>query len=457
MKSSRFLWTATLLLVLAPMARADVTLPSVLSSHMVLQRDKPVTLWGWADPGEEVRVTFGDNEVKTKTDNGGNWRVSLPAMKASAEGRTLAIKGKNALELSDVLVGEVWLGSGQSNMEWPMVATEKAQERIAAAKHPNIRLFQVEKLTSDRPLREVPFTGAKPSWKACTPQSVGGFSAVLYFFGTALQKDLDVPIGLINSSWGGSPIEPWTVDKKGSGNMYNAMIAPLTPYTLRGVLWYQGETNAFNRNCMAYFDKKKALISGWRNFWGQDMPFYFVQIAPWQPKNGGYPEGELMKIWEAQVATLKIPHTGMAVTTDIVHDINDIHPNNKLDVGNRLARWAMARTYGKKDVVVSGPLYKGIKVEGDKIRVSFAHTAGGLKARDDKPLTEFEIAGADGKFVAAEATVDGETVVVSASGVTNPEQVRFGWRSTANPNLVNKEGLPASPFRSKDWQGGTGE
>ena len=186
-------------------------------------------------------------------------------------------------------------------------------------------------------------------------------------------------------------------------------------------------------------------------------PFYFVQIAPWQPAKGGYPEGEEPALWEGQVASLKIPHTGMVVTTDLVDNIQDIHPRNKLDVGNRLALWALAKTYGKKDVVYSGPLYKSMKVEGGKVRLSFAHVGGGLASRDGKPLTEFEIAGEDGKFVPAEATIDGKEVVVQSKDVEKPTQVRFGWRNVANPNLSNKEGLPAGPFRTKDWKGGTGE
>ncbi len=258
-------------------------------------------------------------------------------------------------------------------------------------------------------------------------------------------------MGLINSSWGGSPIEPWTVAEGKGGGMYNAMIAPLKPFAIRGAIWYQGESNMANG--LNYYDKMKALIEGWRQVWGQDFPFYFVEIAPWS----GYAPGGLPLLWEGQVASLKIPSTGMAVTTDLVDNIQDIHPKNKFDVGNRLALWALAKDYGKKGLVYSGPLYKSMKVEGDKLRLTFAHVGGGLKSRDGKPLSEFQVAGADGKFVPAEAVIDGDTVIVEAKGVTAPTQARFGWRNTANPNLVNKEGLPASPFQTKNWQGGTGE
>ena len=229
------------------------------------------------------------------------------------------------------------------------------------------------------------------------------------------------------------------------------MIAPVKPLAIRGVIWYQGEAN--NGDGLKYYDKMKALIDGWRKIWGYDFPFYFVQIAPWS----GYGPGNLPRFWEAQVASLKIPGTGMAVTTDLVENIKDIHPRQKLEVGNRLALWALAKDYGKQGLVYSGPLYKSMKVEGSKIRLSFAHVGGGLKSRDGKPLAEFEIAGADDKFVAAEATIDGATVVVQAKEVIAPTQARFGWRNEANPNLSNAEGLPASPFQSNNWQGGTGE
>jgi sialate O-acetylesterase len=433
-------------LLTATSARADVKLPSVLGSRMVLQRDKPLPVWGWADPGEEVKVEFAGQHASAKADDKGSWKVTLPAVKADGKTHRLTVTGKNKVELEDVLIGEVWVGSGQSNMEWPLAATQKAKEAVAAAKHPTIRLFHVPKVQAKEPARDV-----KASWKPCTPDATKNFSAVLYYFGVHLQRELHVPVGLINSSWGGSPIEPWTVGPKGSGGMHNGMIAPVMPFAIRGVIWYQGESNVGNG--IKYRDKMAALISGWRHVWGKDMPFYFVQIAPWSK----YRPGSLPPLWEGQVATLKIPGTGMAVTTDLVDNINDIHPQNKRDVGDRLALWALAKTYGKKDLVYSGPLYKSMKVEGDKVRLSFAHAAGGLKSRDGKPLSEFEVAGEDGKFVPAEAAIEGETVVVHAKGVASPTQVRFGWRNTANPNLANTAGLPASPFQTKDWQGGTGE
>ena len=426
--------------------RADVRLPSVIGSHMVLQRDQPLPIWGWADKDEEVSIKFAGQTKSTKADAKGSWKVVLDPVAADGKPHSLTVSGKNTVNIEDVLVGEVWIGSGQSNMEWPLRASTKGAEAVAAAKHPNVRLLQVPKVQVPVPAQDV-----KAAWQPCTPQTAGDFSAVLYFFGLRLTGDLDVPVGLINSSWGGSPIEPWTVTDKASGGMHNGMIAPLQPFAIRGVVWYQGEANVGSG--MKYRDQMDDLIAGWRRTWGKEMPFYFVQLAPWS----GYADHGLPGLWEAQTASLKIPHTGMAVTTDVVDNVQDIHPQNKADVGNRLALWALAKTYAKKGLVYSGPLYESMKVEGDTIRLRFAHVGGGLTARDGKPLREFQIAGADDKFVPAEAVIDGESVVVAAKGLTGPTQVRFGWDKVANPNLSNKEGLPAAPFRTKDWHGGTGQ
>jgi sialate O-acetylesterase len=446
-----------------PQARADVKLPKVIGDHMVLQRDRPLPIWGWADPGEEVTVKLDEATATAKADAQGDWKVALPAVKADGKAHRMTVSGKNKIELDDILIGEVWIGSGQSNMEFGLGGSIGAKEAIAAANCPQIRLLHVEKVQAPRPAKDIVVTDGKgkkgkpapaapagPAWKVCSPQNVPGFSAVLYYFGQRLHNDLDVPVGLINSSWGGSPIEPWTASGDKASGMYNAMIAPLKPFAIRGAIWYQGESNCGIG--LKYYDKMKALIEGWRKAWGSDFSFYFVQIAPYS----GY-KASLPALWEAQVASLKIPGTGMAVTTDLVNNLKDIHPKNKLDVGNRLALWALAKDYGKKDLVYSGPLYKSMKVEGSKIVLSFAHIGGGLKSSDGKPLNEFEIAGADGKFVPAEATIDGDTIVVQAKEVASPAQARLGWRNVANPNLVNKVGLPASPFQTDNWQGGTSE
>ncbi|MBN2294312.1 MAG: 9-O-acetylesterase, partial [Pirellulales bacterium] len=360
-----------LIVCLAPQIRADVTLPKIIDSHMVLQRDMPLPIWGWAEAGEEVSVQLdGNAPVKTKADDKGNWKVTLSAVKADGKPHHLTITGKNKIELTDILIGEVWIGSGQSNMEWPLSATVKSNEAVAAANHPQIRLFHVPKVQSPTPNKDV-----NAKWQVCTPATVPNFSGVLYYFGLKLHKELGMPVGLINSSWGGSPIEPWIV----GGGMYNGMIAPVKPFAMRGATWYQGESNVGGNNNLYYFHKKKDLIEGWRKVWGQNLSFHFVQLAPWK---GQYPPGKLPLLWETQVASLKIPGTGMAVITDLVDNLQDIHPKNKLDVGNRLALWALAKDYGKKDLVYSGPLYKSMAVEGSKIRLSFAHTGGGLKSRD---------------------------------------------------------------------------
>jgi sialate O-acetylesterase len=289
------------------------------------------------------------------------------------------------------------------------------------------------------------------AWQPCSPQTVPGFSGVAYYFARELQKELKVPVGIIASSLGGTQIEPWT-PKNGKGAvLYNAMIYPLAPFSMRGAIWYQGESNVLSRAGLKYHDMKKQLIEDWRTAWGNSkLSFYYVHIAPYQ----GYGPGELPKLWEAQTKSLSLPHTGMAVITD-VGNLRGIHPRNKQAVGKRLALWALAKNYGK-DVVYSGPLYKAMKATGSEVRVEFAH-ADGLASRDGKDLSEFTIAGADGKFVPAKAKIDGSSVIVSAEGVAAPKQVRFGWHKNANPNLMNKAGLPAAPFHTDGWQGATGE
>lgn len=459
-------------------ASADVKLPSIIGSHMVLQRGVECPIWGWADPGEKVTVSFAGHHRSATADKNGRWLVNLAALKANAEGQTMTIDGKNSLRLEDVLVGEVWLCSGQSNMEWTVRSSDNAKEEIANGNHPRIRHIKIPHRPSSKPESDVP----SPGWQPSTPESVPNFTAVGYYFGRHLMNELDVPVGLIGSNWGGTRIEPWTppvgfketpaladiagkldtfpatrkVKDKKTGKesdvinhqsplaLYNGMINPLLPYSIRGAIWYQGESN--NGEGMLYFEKMKALIHGWRKVWNNDqMPFYFVQLAPYT--YGETRKFQLPGIWQAQLKSLTIPHTGMAVTTDI-GNVKNIHPTNKQEVGRRLALWALAKDYGKKGIVYSGPLYKSHKSEGGGIRVNFSETGGGLKSLDGKPLTHFEVAGADKKFVAAKAEIDGASVVVSSADIKEPRHVRFGWIETAEPNFGNKEGLPASPFSS---------
>ncbi len=460
-------------------ASADVTLPSIIGSHMVLQRGVECPIWGWADPGEEISVSFARQNHTATAGKDGRWSVRLSPLKASADGRAMTIKGNNTVKLEDVVVGEVWLCSGQSNMEWTVARSNNPGEEAAKGNHPRIRHIKIPHRPSAKAESNVPSTG----WQQATSQTVPNFTAVGYFFGRELMNELDVPVGLIGSNWGGTRIEPWTtpagfksvpalksiadkldtfpskrkVKNKKTGKvteainhqtplaLYNGMISPLVPYAIKGALWYQGESN--NGEGMLYHEKMKALINGWRKLWNNpELPFYYVQLAPYVYR-GDNRQFQLPGIWQAQLATLSVPHTGMAVTTDI-GNIKDIHPKNKQDVGKRLALWALAKNYGRKGVVYSGPLYKGHKAEGSSIRVSFSEIGGGLKSLDGKALTHFEVAGDDKKFAKAQARIDGDTVVVSSDAVGKPEHVRFGWHESAEPNFGNKAGLPASPFSS---------
>ncbi len=449
---------------------AQVRLPSILGDHMVLQRERPVTLWGWDDAGAGVTVTLGQTIAKATTDQDGRWAVQLPAMAAGGP-HTITIEGTSTVTLKDVLVGEVWLCSGQSNMEWTVLRSANPEEEIAAADHPMIRHIKVGRAPMATPQDDAPAGG----WQVCSPETAGNFTAVGYYFARYLNGELDVPIGLIGSNWGGTRIEPWTppvgfqsvpalqeiaddlenlpatkadgqVNRQSPLALYNGMIHPLVPFVIRGAIWYQGESN--NGEGMLYHEKKKALIHGWRSVWDDpDMPFYYVQLAPFRYKVD--PE-RLPGIWEAQLKTLDVPHTGMAVTVDI-GDVTDIHPLNKQDVGKRLALWALAKTYGQSGLVYSGPLYRSIEIEGDRAVISFDHVGGGLVSRDGQPLSHFQVAGEDGRFVEAQAEIVGPTVVVSAESVPQPVAVRFGWHQEAEPNLSNREGLPASPFRTDSW------
>lgn len=480
---------ALLATLAAVSAHADVKLPAIFSDRMVLQRDQKVPVWGWADEGEKVTVEFAGQKAETVAKDG-KWSVSLTPLKGSSTGAKFSVTGKNKVEFADVVVGEVWFCSGQSNMEWSVAASKNAKEEIAAANNPRIRHFKVPHVTAAEPQTEVKTSGG---WQLTATNTVGGFTAVGYYFAREIQKELDVPIGLIGCNWGGTRIEPWTppvgfqsvpalkteftdklatfparsvakskdgkeiLDKSGKPvvnvnhtsplSIYNAMVHPIIPFAIKGALWYQGESN--NGEGMLYFEKKKALINGWRTLWNQgEFPFFFVQLAPY---NYGPARAEhLPGIWEAQAATLSIPNTGMAVTTDVT-TVGNIHPPDKQTVAHRLALWALAKTYNKPVASYASPLFDTLKVEGSKATVSFQNAVGGLKSLNGQPLTWFTVAGADKKFVEAKAEIVGNNVVVSADGVAKPVAVRFGWNQIAEPNLANAAGLPASPFRTDKW------
>jgi sialate O-acetylesterase len=462
-----------------PAAAADLRLPAVFGDNMVLQRGRNAPVWGWASAGADVSVSVAGKSAEAKADADGKFKVALPVLDASGPQEMVVKSGDQTRSFKNVLIGEVWFCSGQSNMGWPVVASASAQEEIAAAKFPQIRLFTVPTVPADTPQSD-----CKGNWVECSPQTVPGFSAVGYFFSRKLFEELNVPVGMINTSWGGTPAEAWTsrksleaepslkplldrwdedvkkekAEKKGDAkkrsqnrpaNLYNGMIAPIAPLAVRGAIWYQGESNVGRAH--QYRTLFPLMIQDWRKTWGHDFAFGFVQLAPYRYLGDPAACAEL---WEAQTMTLrKVPNTGMAVTTDI-SDIKDIHPKNKQDVGKRLALWALAKSYGK-DIVYSGPIHRSITGEGSKIRVHFDHVGGGLISRDGKPLSHFAVAGADQKFQPANAAIDGDTVVVESDAVKEPLSVRFAWDHTAEPNFANKEGLPASPFRSDTWKGVT--
>lgn len=524
MKRRLQLCVLAMMVVSSSSAVAEVKLSAVFGENMVLQRDMPVPVWGRAEPGERVTVTFGRQRKATTAGADGAWRVTLGSMPASSEGRELVVEGDNRVVFKDVLVGEVWVCSGQSNMERSVSRAANSKQEAGAAKFPLIRHIKVDKRPSDRP--ETTFRG---SWAVCSPRTVGGFTAVGYFFGREIHRELGVPVGLVNSSWGGTRIEPWTPlvgfkgvpaggfakvierieqsdprseagrawylsafaehrkwlagaedavargefpgsppempslgrSRQSPARLYRGMIAPLVGFAIRGVIWYQGESNGSEG--MSYYHKKHALVKGWREVWGQgEFPFYWVQLANFRADNKS-PEGGdgYAKVRDAERKALDIPNTGMAVIIDI-GETNDIHPKNKQDVGIRLAQWAFAGSYGL-DVVPSGPLYKRHAVEGGEVRVWFDHVGSGLMVGEKKglgatrdargaKLQRFAISGRDKKWVWAEARIDGETVVVSSPGVPQPVAVRYAY--SGNPlgaNLYNREGLPASPFRTDDW------
>ena len=478
--SVRLAICCVLMVLAATVAPAAVKLPAVIGDNMVLQRGQPVPIWGWADKGEEVTVTVAGQTVSAKAGDDGRWKVALDKLDVG-QPLEMTIKGSsgNTIALKNILVGEVWVCSGQSNMAIGVTACKNGKEETAAANHPQIRLFLVGQAQAAQPAPDV-----KGNWKPCTPESIaagkpdcGGFSAAAYYFGRQLHNELKVPIGVIDTSVGGTPAEFWTSRKAleanpalkplaqdNSSSLYNGMIAPLIPYAIRGAIWYQGEANV--GAAFKYRTLFPAMIADWRANWGQgDFPFGFVQIAPFGYSDAwGTNPAACAELWEAQRMTLDAsPNTGMAVTVDLtagdaIHpkngDFNGIHPKNKQEVGRRLALWALAKVYGR-DVVYSGPIYKSMAVEGDKVRLQFDHRGSGLAARDGKALTDFTIAGDDKKFVPAVATIDGDSVVVHSDQVAKPVAVRYAWHDTATPNLSNKEGLPASPFRTDRWKGVT--
>ncbi len=457
MRYTKPLWIALGLgCVLAAPVRADVNPNGLFTDYMVLQRGMKVPVWGTATPGEKVTVQFCGQEVSATTGQDGKWKVELQKLKAGGPFEMTISGPNNKVQLKDVLVGEVWVCSGQSNMEWPLTATNRAKEAIATATNPQIRLFTVPKATATAPQRDVPRGKRADGWRECTSTTVERFSAVGYYFGRDVQKALQVPVGLIHTSWGGTPAEHWTskevlekhqstkelAQNKRASEKFNAMVAPLIPYAIRGVIWYQGESNV--GRAQQYRTLFPAMIKDWRDRWGEGkFPFLFVQIAPWA-KYG--PETGWAELCEAQMLTaLKVPNTACIVTTD-VGDPKDIHPRDKAPIGDRLARAALALAY-KKKIEYSGPVFTGMRIDGNKAILSFSHLGGGLTAKGGT-LKGFTIAGPDGKYIPANAEINGDQVIVSSSEVQQPVGVRYGWARYPEMNLENRAGLPASPFRT---------
>lgn len=469
-------------------AAADVKLHPLFTDNMVLQRETDVPVWGTADPGEEITLRLsapgGGAQVKDATaDDKGRWKAVLSTRGGVGPGYTLTVSGKNTVRVKNVAFGEVWVCSGQSNMEWAVDWSGEAEKTKAAAKNPNLRLFTVKKRTATAPITDHADLGHFTKWDECSPETVGGFSATAYHFGQHLQKALGVPVGLIHTSWGGTPAEAWAsvealdavpelkhygekargtkpgedknqpVNPHTPGSLYNAMIHPLLPFAVKGAIWYQGESNA--GRAAEYRTLFPAMIADWRARWGKELPFYCVQLAPFI---NGDPDGvAYAELRDAQRhATTVLKDVGMAVITD-AGDLFDIHPRDKATPGTRLALAAEAQTYGLK-TAGSGPVFKGLKADGPRAVLSFDHVGGGLAARTgprefrpDRPVAGFEVCGEDRVFLPAKAKIEGDTVVVSSEKVPAPVAVRFGWKNFPVTNLYNKDGLPASPFRTDDF------
>ncbi|HEY4324858.1 MAG TPA: sialate O-acetylesterase [Mucilaginibacter sp.] len=476
MRVSGIFYLSVMLLFYNFNSKAEVILPQILGNNMVLQCNKPVPIWGTAAIGEKVVVTFANQTKTALPDESGNWKVVLDPMLASAQPRILTISGTNTIKLNNILVGEVWLCSGQSNMQYEMRKNSKVAkpdtstanspvDELERAHNPEIRIFLVTQKNLGK--SDSTHTG----WNIAEGTALRDFSAAGYFFAKNLNHDLNVPVGIISSAVSGSRIEPWAplvafdavpyfkannVKIDGDpGKFYAKMIQPLAPFAISGFLWYQGESNCFLGESITYTYKMEALINSWRKLWHNEaMPFYYVQIAPYYYSKAKSiipcTEEREPEFREAQTMALKIPHTGMIVTTDLNDNINNLHPPFKWLVGQRLELLALTKTYGKHDVVFSGPIYKRMRVKGNKIILSFEHTDGGLISHDGKPLDYFSIAGSDGKFFNADAVIEGGKVVVSSPEVTSPAEVRFAWNEAAQPNFYNKSGLPAIPFRTNN-------
>jgi len=505
MKTSPLLLALALLTTFAGTSSAAIKLPAIISDHAVLQRQTKVPIWGWAAPSEEITVTVAGQSQTTKAGADGKWRVDFKDL-TGAGPQTLTIKGaSDTVTINDILIGEVWLGSGQSNMAFTVNRAIDFDKEKAAATTPEIRCFTERSDPSKTPQEE-----GKGTWVICSPDTVGSFSAALFFCGREIHKELKVPVGLINSSVGGTPIESWiavsaqeatpelkgfaeaqakaaaavdpavakaryekalaawkekvaaakaegkkpegrapqdpevVLKKKGNiGGLFNGKINPLIPYAIRGALWYQGEANSAPGKSAFYQYQLPLLVKDWRARWGYEFPFAWVQLPNFTRGEGW------CEVREAMLKTLALPKTGMAVTLDI-GDPKNIHPTNKQEVGHRLALWALGAVYGK-DVATSGPLPAGHEIKDNAVIVKFSHTNGGLIAKGGGDLKGFTLAGEDKQWHPAQAKIEGDKVTATSADVAHPTALRYAWQDNPDCNLFNGAGIPATQFRTDDW------
>lgn len=507
---TRALLSVFLFFLFALTASAQVRLPNIFGDHMVLQQQQSNPVWGWAAPGETVTVRIHGQSHTAEADKDGRWKVHLKPIPAGGPYRMEIVSERSKFFFDDVLVGEVWICSGQSNMAWAIRNTNSAELAILTANHPGIRLISVPQVGTQEAQDD--FNGA---WTVCSPESVADFSAVGYFFGRRLHHALDVPIGLIDNAWGGSAAEAWVsrdvLEKDGNydelmawwrdqeasydydailadwekqaaewdampegerapnrprrpgnlmtgnqrpANIYNGVLHPTIGYGIRGVIWYQGESNA--GRAYQYRHLFPLLIQHWRDEWGQgNFPFYYVQLADFMAETDEPGDSGWAELREAQTMTMdRLPNVGEAVIID-VGEGRDIHPRNKQTVADRLARWALARDY-KKDIQFRGPAYQSMKVEGNKIILTFNHVGQGLYAFDTQEPQGFSVAGADRKFVWAQARIiSANQMEIWSENIQNPVAVRYAWANNPVCNMYSRDGLPMTPFRTDDWPGMT--
>lgn len=442
-----------------------IILPSIFSDNMVLQQNSSVAIWGWSDPAQIIKIVASWNSkdtIEVIADNSSKWTATIKTIAAGGP-YSIQILGYNKVQLNNVMLGEVWICSGQSNMEmsvnWGLI---NGEEEAAKATNPNIRIFHVQKIGA-----EFPQQTCNATWTTCTPETMRATSAVGYFFARELQQKLNVPVGIIVSAWGGTPAEVWIeknrVEKNPALNMskvtdqydwwpsnpgttYNSMIAPIVPFEIAGTIWYQGESN--RPNYPIYSLLMKTLIENWRDDFKKEFPFYLVQIAPYA--YGDYKGTSQFLREQQEIITKTVPNTGMVVISDLVDNIKDIHPKNKVDVGKRLAAFALAETYKQNIGEYKSPSFESMKIENNKVHLSFSNAAKGLKSTGKSPV-KFMIAGDDQKFLEATAKIDGNSILLSSKLVKTPVAVRFCFDDATMPDVFSSEGLPLAPFRTDKW------